>query len=35
MTFDGDKIVAFVSLLAVLFLAIRRLNFMRKDRDGP
>jgi hypothetical protein len=34
MTFDGDKIVAVVSLLAALFLAVRRLWFMRKDRDG-
>jgi hypothetical protein len=35
MTLDGDKIVAIVSLLAVLFLAVRRLRFMRRDRDGP
>jgi hypothetical protein len=35
MTLDGDKIVAIVSLLAVLFLAVRRLWFMRKDKDGP
>jgi hypothetical protein len=34
MTFDGDKIVAIVSLLAVLFLAVRRLWFMRRDSDG-
>jgi hypothetical protein len=33
MDFDGDKIVATISLLAVLFLAIRRLWFMRRDRD--
>jgi hypothetical protein len=33
MEFDGDKIVAIISLLAVLFLAIRRLWFMRRDRD--
>jgi hypothetical protein len=33
MDFDGDKIVAIISLLAVLFLAIRRLWFMRRDRD--
>jgi hypothetical protein len=34
MTFDGDKIVAIVSLVAVLLLAVRRLWFMRRDRDG-
>jgi hypothetical protein len=34
MTLDGDKIVAIISLLAVLFLAVRRLWFMRRDRDG-
>jgi hypothetical protein len=34
MVFDGDKIVAIISLLAVLFLAVRRLWFMRKDKDG-
>jgi hypothetical protein len=32
MALDGDRIVAIVSLLAVLFLAVRRLWFMRKDR---
>jgi hypothetical protein len=32
MDFDADKIVAIISLLAVLFLAIRRLWFMRRDR---
>jgi hypothetical protein len=35
MTLDGDKIVAIISLLAVLFLAVRRLWFMRRDRGGP
>jgi hypothetical protein len=35
MTLDGDKIVAIISLVAVLFLAVRRLWFMRRDRDGP
>jgi hypothetical protein len=35
MDFDGDKIVAIISLLAVLFLAVRRLWFTRRDRDGP
>jgi hypothetical protein len=34
MTFDGDKIVAIISLMAVLFLAVRRLWFMRRDGDG-
>jgi hypothetical protein len=34
VTLDGDKIVAIVLLLAVLFLAVRRLWFMRKDKDG-
>jgi hypothetical protein len=34
MTLDGDKIVAIISLLAVLFLAVRRLWFVRRDRDG-
>jgi len=34
MTLDGDKIVAIISLLAVLILAVRRLWFIRRDRDG-
>lgn len=33
MSLDGDKIVAIISLLAVLFLALRRLGFMRKNKD--
>jgi hypothetical protein len=33
MTFDGDKIVAIISLLAVLFLAVRSLWLKSKDRD--
>jgi hypothetical protein len=32
MSLDGDKIVAIISLLAVLILALQRLWFMRKDR---
>jgi hypothetical protein len=35
MTFDGDKIVAIISLLAVLFFAVRRLWFTSRDGDGP
>jgi hypothetical protein len=31
MTFDGDKIVAIISLLAVLFLAVRSLWLRRRD----
>jgi hypothetical protein len=34
MEFDGDKIVAIISLLAVLFLVVRRFWFMRRDGDG-
>jgi hypothetical protein len=31
MSFDGDKIVAVISLLAVLLLAVRSLWLRRKD----